>query len=192
MNCECLDRPEIVVTIGPDVARRVREEAAAVVEHGRSNKTERFGAQTDPERQANRLQRNVDGFAAEEAAASYFGVTRTQRGIVVKDFATDLTNRVQVRQTAHATGSLIVHPDDRDEEPFLLAVGTMPMFRLVGWILARDAKAERWWQTPPAVRFPAYFVPQAELHRLPLHGLDMKARRRFPLIYRDGKYEYIP
>lgn len=156
----------ITITLPPEVEAAVREEARRIVEHGRSHKTEKYGAQDDPERQANRLQRNEDGFGAEEAVALWLGVKRSQHGIVLGGFEADLTNLVEVRTTRHFHGRLIVHPEEADDSPFVLAVGQLPTFSIVGWMMGADAKSPLYWDNSPRVRHPAYFVPQADLRQM--------------------------
>lgn len=67
----------------------------------------------------------------------------------------------QVRWTRRENGRLIVHPRDADGHIFLLVVGSMPDFRICGWIRGVDAKREEFmWAGAPR---PAYFVPQSAL-----------------------------
>jgi hypothetical protein len=70
--------------------------------------------------------------------------------------------REQVRHTVRPDGRLIVHPGDLDGARYWLVTGKMPDFRVVGWLLGRDAKDPRYW-TDPGTGRPAYFVPQADL-----------------------------
>lgn len=67
----------------------------------------------------------------------------------------------QVRHTKRPNGSLIVHDRDIDHQEFFLVVGAMPSFRVVGSMLAREAKDKRFWRTD--VPRPAFFVPQTAL-----------------------------
>jgi hypothetical protein len=81
----------------------------------------------------------------------------------------DVGFKYQVRGTWRMDGRLILHPDDKDDEPFILVTphdtmeGGMLTFRLVGWILCRDGKQEKYWTDPKGDR-PAFFVPQDALH----------------------------
>lgn len=68
---------------------------------------------------------------------------------------------IQVRHTLRTGGCLIVHPDDRDEAPFVLVVGAMPFQQIIGGIYGHRAKQEQFWKAD--VRNPAFFVPQSAL-----------------------------
>jgi hypothetical protein len=72
--------------------------------------------------------------------------------------------RHQVRCSVLDHAGLIVYPDDPDNVPFILVVGTPPRFRVPGWMRGLDAKQERWWTTPPKLHDPAFLIPQAALH----------------------------
>lgn len=69
-----------------------------------------------------------------------------------------------VRQTAHRNGHLPIHEDDPATAPFVLVVGRMPWYRIVGWILADDGRAiagERKCLHPKGR--PAWWVPADRL-----------------------------
>jgi hypothetical protein len=69
----------------------------------------------------------------------------------------------QVRLASRASYSLIIRPKDKDSEIFILVLGhAAPTFRLVGWILGRDAKQDRWRKNPGGDAS-AWFVPQSAL-----------------------------
>jgi hypothetical protein len=157
----CSGEP-VDVTLPPEVVAAVKAEAKAVVAHGKRAKTEKYRA--DP---ATRLARNEDGFGAEEAAALVFGTKRTQRGVVKKGFARDLENGLEVRQTDRPDGSLILHNAD-PSGIYVLVTGSLPSYRVVGWIGTEEGRILRWWRSE-GVRYPAYFIPQSALHRMPLH-----------------------
>ena len=70
---------------------------------------------------------------------------------------------IQVRTRSNPDYDLIVRPEDRDEDTFVLVVGTIPRFRIIGWIRGGDAKQPRFLKHH-ASRPRAYFVPQTELH----------------------------
>lgn len=68
----------------------------------------------------------------------------------------------QVRTRSKHSYELIVRPDDRDEDAFVLVTGAAPSFRVVGYIIGRDAKRPEYLQTYGG-RPAAYFVPHKEL-----------------------------
>lgn len=75
---------------------------------------------------------------------------------------------VQVRTRTNPRWDLIVSPDAKDADVYVLVVPVkLPLtFRLVGWIRARDAKREEWIQRYGGGP-PAHFVPQADLQPIP-------------------------
>jgi hypothetical protein len=73
--------------------------------------------------------------------------------------------RLEVRTRSRHSFDLIVHPRDPDERAVVLVTCEEYVFRIHGWIWARDAKRERWWRDPAGGR-PAYFVPQSALYDL--------------------------
>ncbi len=73
----------------------------------------------------------------------------------------DLWPNVEVRHTTRENGGLIIRPRDKDGRIFLLVVGTMPNYRVVGWIRSEDAKQERYgWED-------VWKVPQSDLRPPP-------------------------
>ncbi len=91
----------------------------------------------------------------------------------------DDVGEIQVRTTSRPENRLIIHEADQDEKYFVLVTGRAPQFRIVGWIMARDAKREEWWQDPAGGRA-AYFVPQSALR--PISELTIgNAQRAEPL-----------
>ncbi|KKM95012.1 hypothetical protein LCGC14_1192430 [marine sediment metagenome] len=71
----------------------------------------------------------------------------------------------QVRTRSSDNYDLIVRPDDRNEDKFVLLTGRIPKFYVRGWMLGKDAKQKKWKQEYGG-RPAAYFVPASELHNL--------------------------
>lgn len=69
---------------------------------------------------------------------------------------------VQVRTRSRHEYELIVRQDDRDSDVFILVTGRAPTFRVVGYILGRDAKRPEFEQRH-GNRPAAYFVPHSVL-----------------------------
>lgn len=69
---------------------------------------------------------------------------------------------IQVRTRSSHDYELLVRPDDRDSDVFILVTGRAPTFRVIGYIWGRDAKRPEWLQTHGS-RPAAYFVPHAFL-----------------------------
>ena len=72
--------------------------------------------------------------------------------------------RLQVRHTRHRHGSLPIYEESSDDQGFMLVVGELPVYWLVGWIYAGEAKTEERWQTTwpsgTPMRKPCWIVRQ--------------------------------
>lgn len=78
--------------------------------------------------------------------------------------AVDVGGAVEVRSRTKNWHSLILHPKDRDDLPFVLAdVSEPPDVRLAGWIYAKDGKLKKFWLDPSQKNRPAYFIDQKYL-----------------------------
>lgn len=77
----------------------------------------------------------------------------------------DVGTFYQVRATEWANGRLILHPEDKDDQPYVLARVRENIVTLVGWVYARDGKRQDYWSAPPTNpdRL-AFFVPNGALH----------------------------
>jgi len=67
----------------------------------------------------------------------------------------------EVRAVATAQRRLLLHPDDRDDLPFVKAVvdrTKLPVVTLAGWILGRDGKQVKFWRDPTGAGRYAFFV----------------------------------
>ena len=71
----------------------------------------------------------------------------------------------QVRSTYRANGHLLLHPEDRDDDPFIFCVVNGACVDLKGWISGRKGKAPVFWQDDDPARkiHAAYFVPTGAL-----------------------------
>jgi hypothetical protein len=77
-----------------------------------------------------------------------------------------------VRATIHESGHLPLYPEDDPTARFVLWVGHGARWELAGWLRAHDGQQPRYRRWPhdgkhPAVRFRAYYVPQADLQPWP-------------------------
>jgi hypothetical protein len=108
---------------------------------------------------------HIEGAAAELAVSKY--LDRYWIAVVPDPslLPGDVGERTQVRCTARANGCLIVHEDDPDDHGFILVVGAMPRFKIVGWLFGREAKHPTFWREDTGR--PAYFVPQTALKPMP-------------------------
>jgi hypothetical protein len=70
----------------------------------------------------------------------------------------------QVRTVARDKDRLILHEEDADDAVFVLVQQVSACeWKLVGWIIGRDGKLQRFWDDPRTGR-PAFFVPRESLH----------------------------
>ena len=84
------------------------------------------------------------------------------------DYKARDVGRWQVRAAGRMTDRLILHHEDDDEHPFVLALvphKTLPRVFLRGWILGADGKLLQYW-TDPGTGRPAFFVPQDVLNAM--------------------------
>jgi hypothetical protein len=87
-----------------------------------------------------------------------------------KRAAFDVDGR-QARHTAYANGHLVIYPEDKPEDKFVLVTGKAPRYFIQGWLLGREAMskgtAHEWWLKPEHKRAPSWWVPQSALRRVP-------------------------
>lgn len=102
---------------------------------------------------------HIEGAGAEMAVAKHTG--QFWNG-AVGQFKADDVGVLQVRQTGHDRGCLILHHKDHGDKPFILVTGQMPNYTIRGWLYARDGKKREHWRTQ-GVRHPAFFVQQKYL-----------------------------
>jgi hypothetical protein len=106
-------------------------------------------------------QQQILGCIGECALAKH--LDRFWSGAVGNYEAADVGGHCQVRATAHPAGRLILHPDDNDRQPFVLARVDDNRVTLVGWMLGGEGKRDDYWQEPQPGR-PAFLVPNDVLH----------------------------
>lgn len=73
--------------------------------------------------------------------------------------------RVQVRTRSRHDYELIVRPEERDTDAFILVTGIAPAFRVHGWCYGREAKREEWRQNHGG-HGAAFFVPASALRTI--------------------------
>jgi hypothetical protein len=138
-----------------DVAVAAYVGALRQIKHRKANHMHRWNAPMD-----NGWTRDIEGACAEKAAAKSLG----NYWFDGADGKTDV-GPYQVRHTTVEHGRLVLHPEDKDDEIFILVVGRAPTFRIVGWCLGRDGKNPSYWSDPTGGR-PAFFVPNNALHAM--------------------------
>ena len=105
---------------------------------------------------------DIEGAAAELAYCKAVGIYWP--GSVNSFKGPDCGKKTQIRQTHHLNGSLIVRNKANPDHFSVLAVGTCPYFKVVGWIRGFDAKKNEYLRAPGGDN-PAYFVPQKDLKK---------------------------
>lgn len=125
------------------------------------------------------LEKNLHGAMGEKVVAKHFGLYWSGE---VGDYGAKDVGGAQVRAAPNVNGSLIVHDEDLDGDPFILVCGTGPRFWIPGWIMGAAAKDRaRYWRERKRdgspLQCPAYFVPQADLQSIGTLQLPWDPRR---------------
>lgn len=103
---------------------------------------------------------DIEGAAAEIAYCKHEGI---YWGGTVNTFKeADAGKCIQIRSTQLRNGCLIVRKGDNEDHFYVLVIGKIPHFEVVGYIQGRDAKKDEWKKSPLG-REPAWFVPQSAL-----------------------------
>lgn len=107
---------------------------------------------------------HIEGACGERAVAK--AVNRYWNGSVdTFKSGGDVGAKIQVRTRSQHDYELLVRDSDPDDAAFFLVTGWAPHYRVIGWIMGRDAKRAEWKQTHGG-RPAAYFVPHAALTAL--------------------------
>ena len=104
---------------------------------------------------------DIAGAMAEAAVAKYLGVYWLGEWLNHK--CPDVGG-YQVRHTRYPGGKLLLQPEDKDEEEYILVTGTPPKFSIAGTIFAKQGKQDRYWDT--TMKRPCFAVPQHDLQTL--------------------------
>lgn len=118
----------------------------------------------------NGWQADVISCLGEMAAAKH--LDRFWAGAIGDYDAADVGEIYEVRATEWPNGKLILHPDDPDDAPHILArvveekiKGWVYKVELVGWVYGHEGKLQEYWTTLPThPKRPAFFVPNEVLH----------------------------
>lgn len=107
---------------------------------------------------------DIEGLAAEMAAAKGLGLPYTP---MVGDLDTDIGDvapGLQVRSTRYESGHLLLHETDLPHHVFILVVGQAPNFRLAGWTTPAASRTPERWREEKGRG--AYWVAQDELEQM--------------------------
>lgn len=99
-----------------------------------------------------RVTEYAESLGAEMVVARYFGLDFDINVSKGKRIA-DVGKGLEVKWTSYINGSLIVYPNDREEDVAVLVVGRSPDYYIVGWLPMHMAKQKRfkngtqesWW-----------------------------------------------
>lgn len=112
------------------------------------------------------------GCLGEIATAKYLDRYWTGGGNIGDYGLPDVSDCIQVRARIDLEHRLLLHPEDNDVEPFVLATvlrKCLPRVQLSGWLRALDGKSRIHWKEHTGR--PAFFVPETEL--LPMERLKL-------------------
>lgn len=112
--------------------------------------------------------RNVEGALAEVAAQRALGVNWSglEGGAGTKALGGDAGPyqiRLRIADYLDERPRMIVQQQDAPHEAFVLVVGRLGLYRLVGWMHAGEARQHGEWIANPGGWGEAWFVPQAAL-----------------------------
>jgi hypothetical protein len=107
----------------------------------------------DPDK---RWDSHIEGCGGEVAVAKHTG---TYWSANIGNLQARDVGDYQVRCAPPHLPFLRLHKTDHDDDPFVLAIGRMPHYRLFGWLYAGEGKKDHWWSDPQRSKRWAYFVP---------------------------------
>lgn len=108
---------------------------------------------------------DINGALAEMAVAKAYGVFWNPTVNVGKTADVGI---IQVRSNTRLNGHLIIRASDKDTEPFMLVICQNPVFHVVGWMMASEAKSPKFYRPENKYGVEAWWVDQDSLIRDPL------------------------
>jgi len=127
-----LTESECSMGVQVGIARRLASIKSGLSNYHKVNKTDRSAMPWDAD---------IEGSLAELAVAKYLGCYWD--GSVNNFLGADIEIkglRLQVRQTSYPEGHLIIHDKDRDNDIFILVIGTIPEYAIIGWLYGHEGK----------------------------------------------------
>lgn len=94
-----------------------------------------------PEHEVDRWMIDIEGALGEMAAAKGLGVYWSG----VSKFRGEDAGRYEVKTTRWEKGRLLLPRGADDDKPYVLAVGQLGTYDLVGWAFGRDVKQPQYW-----------------------------------------------
>jgi hypothetical protein len=145
-----LTRVEIVVGVLVGAWRQLR----AIL----NGKKDSHGFKGDP------WETHIQGACAEMAAYKAIGAYWSPNVDKRKEPGGD-GGPFEVRRRGEDWHDLLIRDDDLVGAPHILAIGSLPTFRVVGWIWGHEARRPEW-RDNKGEREACWWVPQEELHDL--------------------------
>ena len=148
------------------------------------NKSQRDGERADGKVMEDSLAIDIQGAEAELAVAKALKLPWDGSFVKLDDWFDWRDNGhdvagLEVRSTHHKRGSLILHPKDKDEAPFILVLThERPYFNLVGWNFGREGKKDQYWRDVGYGR-PCFYLPQNGLLDMSKLQAQIKERQVF-------------
>jgi hypothetical protein len=108
---------------------------------------------------------HIEGAAAELVVAKALNIYWDSYAEDLGKIKADVGGVIEVRQTFREEGSLICqkkdHEQGKHDVPFVLVVGKIPTFRIVGWAHGWSVMVPEFWRKN--IRDPAWLMPQKHL-----------------------------
>ena len=138
---------EVAYAAAEGVQRRIRRLA--------KGRVDRYGWDGERDVWGNDIESSASEVALAKAREAYWAPSPAP------DYAGDVGHWF-ARSTSLDDGCLILYPDDLDDRPYALLTGTIPTFKIRGWVYGREGKQPRF-DAGSRLRVPAYLVPQGSL-----------------------------
>lgn len=106
---------------------------------------------------------DIRGAEAEMAVAKAFNVFYVGD---VNMFKAPDVGEFQVRSTTHPEGHLLVRQNDSDDEMYVFVVNHRGRCRIVGGMLGREAKQDKYWRDGTNGQAGCWWVPQGDLRAI--------------------------
>jgi hypothetical protein len=111
---------------------------------------------------AGALDNDIVGCMAEFAVAKYFNLYWS--GTIGELEAPDVGGLIEVRMVRERIHRLRLHPEDKQQFPYVLALAELPRIWLLGYCWWKDGAIAANWSDPSGCDRPAFFVPNPLSH----------------------------
>jgi len=142
-----LDKYEVEAAAAVGLKRRIESSFKKLKSGSDSSQLERWGV-------------DIEGALAELAAAKALNIYYGFHYNTFKKLAD--VGKYEIRSSPNPEANLIVRPKDAPDAIYILVTGTMPEYKIVGWITGEDAMNKKYMRNPRSLGA-AFFVPQEDL-----------------------------